>query len=104
MKSYGPNKATEFTKKQINVIYGKAKGGELHLEKWLVSRLYDMADFYGQDYSGEAEREERYILRALEQVFSGNVAAAQETLDNYKDSCLNSFTTNYLNKLDRTII
>lgn len=29
MKSYGDKKATEFSKKQINVVFGKAKAGEL---------------------------------------------------------------------------
>lgn len=35
MKNYGAMKATEFTRKQIGVIYSKAKKGELKIEKWL---------------------------------------------------------------------
>lgn len=33
MRNYGANKATEFTKKQIGVIYRMAKNGELKVEK-----------------------------------------------------------------------
>lgn len=32
MKRYGSNKTTEFTKKQISVIYSKAKSEELKVE------------------------------------------------------------------------
>lgn len=104
MKSYGPNKATSFSRKQIGVIYRNAKEGNLHLEKWLVSRLYDMADFYGADYNGSVELEERYILAAIDAVFGDDLAKAQEKLDNYRDHCLTHFTQSYTEKLDRTII
>ena len=46
MKNYGANKATEFSKKQISVIYGMAKRVELKVEKWVMSDLYDLADYY----------------------------------------------------------
>ena len=42
MKVYGTYFATEFTKKQINVIYGKAKNGELKVEKWFIRDLYEL--------------------------------------------------------------
>ena len=39
MRNYGANKATEFTKKQINVIFAKAKAGELKVESWIMKKL-----------------------------------------------------------------
>ena len=69
MKEYGANKATEFSKKQISVIYSKAKNGELKVEKWYMSRLYDLAEYYGYDYNRSVEFEERSILKIIESVF-----------------------------------
>ena len=36
MKQYGANKATEFTKKQIGVIFANAKSGNLKIENWVI--------------------------------------------------------------------
>ncbi len=36
MIQYGANKATEFSKKQIGVIFGMAKRGELKVEKFIM--------------------------------------------------------------------
>lgn len=57
MRRYGMNQATEFSKKQISVIYGKAKAGQLKIEKWLISRFYDLADFYGIDWNRGIEKD-----------------------------------------------
>ena len=47
MKQKGPYKSTEFTRKQINVLYGKAKSGELKVEKWVMKEFYDLAEYRG---------------------------------------------------------
>jgi hypothetical protein len=39
MKQYGYQKATEFSKGQISVIYGKAKRGELKVELFLLTTM-----------------------------------------------------------------
>lgn len=80
MKQYGAMKATEFTKKQISVVYAKAKKGELKVEKWIMSEMYDLADFYNYD-NGSVEFSERIILCILRAVFAGDNEAAQANID-----------------------
>ena len=86
MKTYGANKATEFSRKQISVIYGMAKRAELKVEKWVMSELYDLADYYGFDDNGTVERAEFKIIAILSDIFSGNVTEAQAKIDEYTTS------------------
>lgn len=83
MKAYGANKATEFTKKQIGVIFANAKNGNLKVEKWVMSRMYDLAEYYGYDSNGSVAEEEVVILNILEAVFAKNTAKAQKSIDEY---------------------
>lgn len=61
MKQYGLMKATEFTKKQVNVIFAKAKHGELKVEKWFISELYTLADYYNYDDNRSANAAKRKL-------------------------------------------
>ena len=83
MKRYGMNQTTEFTKKQINVVYVKAKNGELKVEKWVIEEMYELADFYGIDYNKSVERDEQTILKILETMFAGEIEECQEEIDWY---------------------
>ncbi len=85
MKQYGARKATEFTRKQIGVIYGKAKRQELKVEKWIMSEFYDLADYYGYDDNRTVEDREVDILRILEAVFAGDNVKAQELIDSFTE-------------------
>ena len=81
MKNYGAKKATEISKKQIGMIYAKAKSGELKVERWYMSELYDLADYYGYDDNGSAAEHESIVLRILEAAFSGDTEKTQELID-----------------------
>lgn len=83
MKNYGANKATEFTKKQIGVIYRAAKNGKIKIEKWAMSEMYDLSDYYGYDNNGSVAEREGMILRILDNLFDGNIETAQEWIDRY---------------------
>ena len=83
MKRYGANKATEFTRKQINVIFAKAKSGEIKIEKWVIADFYSMADYYGYDDNGNAEESEHDILEIIEAVFANDIEKALKLIDNY---------------------
>lgn len=85
MKRYGANKATEFTRKQINVLYSLAKQGELKIEKWVMSEFYDLSDYYGYDDNGSIERCEQQIKQILDFVFSENMEGAQEAINEYTE-------------------
>ena len=85
MKQYGANKATEFTKKQIGVIFANAKNGNLKVENWVIKDFYKLADYYGYDYNKSAEQCEAEILKILEKVFDGNFSEAQELIDEYTE-------------------
>lgn len=85
MKRYGYMKATEFTKKQIGVIYRLAKTGELKVEKWVISEFYVLADYYGYDYNGSVESCETSILKILDAVFAKDLAETQERINEYTE-------------------
>ena len=102
MKQYGAKKATEFTRAQINVIFAKAKSGELKVEKWFIGDLYNLAEFYGYDDNGNAEREERAVLQILRAVFENDNAEAQRLINLTADSWFDAYSSKYQKKLNRT--
>ena len=104
MKNYGGRKATEFTKKQVSVVYGAAKRGELKVEKWYMSHLYNLADFYGYDDNGTAATNESYVLPILNAVFAGEMEAAQELIDQDTERVFETYTKKYRDAFDRTIV
>lgn len=104
MKAYGANRATEFSKKQISVIYSKAKNGELKVEKWYMSRLYDLAEYYGYDYNRSVEFEERSILKIIENVFSNNIEEAQKMIDFQTEDVLKLLSKKYRESADRSFV
>lgn len=104
MKRYGMMKATEFTKKQINVIYAKAKSGELAVERWFLKKMYDLADYYSYDYNGSAAREEGNVLRILESVFANDIEEAQKKIDWTTKSWLDEYTDKCKAAFDRSLV
>lgn len=87
MQTYGMNKTTEFTKKQISVIYGKAKNGELKVEKWVIKELYDLADYYGYDDNKSVEEREQKIMNIINKMFNGE--NVQELINEYTEKNYN---------------
>lgn len=81
MKQYGRNKATEFSRKQIGVVYRSAKNGDLKVEKWVMNKFYDLADYYGYDDNRSVERNEEIILKVLDGIFSGDFEETQKWID-----------------------
>lgn len=104
MRSYGANKATEFTKKQINVIFAKAKAGELKVESWIMKDFYNLADYYGYDDNGAVERAEQKVKDIIEAAFAGDIEKAQKGIDAYTESELNSLTDKRKAEIDRSLI
>lgn len=103
MKQYGSCKATEFTKKQINLIYGKAKSGELKVEKWFINQLYNLADYYGYDDNRSVERDERTVKEILQAVFENNNAKAQKLIEETANDWFANYGRKTQAKCDRTI-
>lgn len=84
MKTYGNGmKATEISKKQVNVIWAKAKAGELKVEKWIMKDFYDIADFYGYDYNGSVASDESTLKKIIDKMFAGALSEAQTMIDEY---------------------
>ena len=105
MKTYGRGlKATQFTKKQVNVLYAKAKKGELKIEKFYIKNLYDLAEYYGYDSNNIVAEEEAGVLLILDSVFSGNLEEAQERIDSDTERLYNSLAYRYQKKADRSLI
>lgn len=103
MKQYGAMFATEFTKKQISVIYSKAKAGELKIEKWFMSELYNLADFYGYDSNRSVARTEIEVKNILEAVFAGDTEKAQQLINKYTSAWYNAYGRKTQAKCDRTV-
>lgn len=104
MKQYGAMKATEFTKKQINVIFRMAKNGELKVQKFVINDMYNLADFYGYDDNKNAERSEVKIMNILDNVFSGNVEKSQDLIDEYTEWLFGNLSMKYQQKADRALV
>lgn len=104
MKSYGAMKATEFTRKQIGVIFGMAKRNELKVEKFIISNLYDLADFYGYDDNGSVAANERKIKDILDNVFAGNMEKAQMLINEYTEFHFNHLGRNAQKNADRELV
>lgn len=103
MKQYGSNFATEFTKKQISVIYSKAKSGELNVEKWFMSELYELADYYGHDYNRSVARQEANVKEIFDSVFGGKTEEAQKLIDSCANNWFSKFSFKNQNKCDRNV-
>ena len=104
MKTYGTNKATEFTKKQINVVFAKAKNGELKVEKWYIQHLYELADYYGYDYNRSVEDEERFIKEILDSVFANDIKKAQSLIDSQTEKIFNLLSRKNRENADRSFV
>lgn len=104
MLNRGFNKITEFTKKQIGVLYKLGKSKELKIEKWVIEDFYNLADYYGYDDNGSIEKRERRILLILDNVFSNNLEAAQEQIDNYTETTFETLTRARQQGSDRSYI
>lgn len=104
MKRYGAMKATEFTKKQINVIFAKAKNQELKVEKWVISDFYNLADYYGYDSNMSVEAAERDIKEIIETIFAGNLEKTQELINDYTERTWNLLSIKRQKKSDRSYL
>ena len=104
MRQYGNGmKATEFSKKQISVIYAMAKKGELKVEKWYMNYLYDLAEYYGHDDNGSVELTERHINRMLEKVLAHDIEGAQKDITWHTEHEYNLFGRKTKANCDRTV-
>lgn len=104
MKQYGMNKATEFTRKQIGVIYAAAKRGDLKVEKWVVNEFYDLADYYGYDDNRMVEFAEKKILMILDAIFGKDMGRAQELINLYTETEMEGLSASKAAKLNRALV
>jgi len=104
MKTYGARKATEFTRKQIGVVYRMAKAGDLKVEQWIMSEFYDLADYYGYDDNGSVAASEARILEILEKVFAGKAEEAQALIDQYTANTLELISRKRKDSINRNYI
>lgn len=98
---YGAYKKAGFTKKHIGVLYSKAKNGQLKIEKWVMSKLYDMTDYFGYDDNRTFEKDAQSVANILNLVFEGNDKEAQEQIDFMSNSWYQSMSRKYQEKIDR---
>lgn len=104
MKQYGAKFATDISKKQVNVIFAKAKAGELKIEKWFIQELYDMADYYGYDDNRSVAYWEAKVKAIITAVFDGELDRAQGLIDDAQSSMFASFSKKNQEKCDRSLV
>jgi len=104
MKAYGANKATEFTKKQIGVIFANVKNGNLKVEKWVMSRMYDLAEYYGYDDNHSVAEEESDILNILQAVFEKNMEKAQKLINEYTEDIFSRLSRRNQQKCNHAVV
>lgn len=86
-------KTTEVSRKQINVLFAKAKCGELNIKKWIMNDFYNIADYKGYDDNGSIADDERSILRIIQEVFNGTIEKTQDLIDTYTEETYNRLGT-----------
>lgn len=102
MKRYGQNKATEITRKQVNIVFAKAKTGELKVEKWMMKRLYELADYYGYDDNGSIEQQETDAKEIINSIFeNGNT---QDIINTKQEKWLKRLGLKEAKEIDRNYI
>ena len=87
----------KITRKQIDVIFSKAKAGELNVEKWMMKTLYGLSDMKDLPYTTYVE-----IKHILDDVFSGNISNAQRLINEMTEE---EYKKVYkYNELDRNMV
>lgn len=104
MKQYGARYATEFTKKQIGVIYRMAKTGDLKVEQWIMNEFYNLADYYGYDDNRSVADSERDVLRILDKVFAGETEEAQTLIDEFTADLFEHISTKRQTQVKRQFV
>lgn len=102
MKQYGFYKATEFGKRDIGLIYKKAKNGVLKVEKWFMSALYDLAEYYGTDSNRNVEDRETKVKKIITAVQNDKDDEAQELITAMANNMFESYGRKTQQKCDRT--
>lgn len=104
MRQYGAKKATEFTNKQIGVIFGMAKRNELQVEKWVMREFYNLAEYYGYDDNRSVEASERKIMNILTAVFANELEEAQNLINEYTEKEFTLLSNKNQKACDRTYV
>lgn len=104
MRQYGAKKATEFTRKQIGVIFAAAKRGDLKVEKWVISEFYNLSEYYGYDDNRSVEASEAKILKILDAVFAKDMESAQSLIDEYTEKEFSLLSRKNQQNADREIL
>lgn len=104
MKQYGSKFSTEFTKKQIGVLYYKAKDGVYNVEKWFMAELYNAADYYGYDDNRSMATFESCVKTILDLMFEGKEEECQSAIDTLTEKTFNQYSTKISKKFDRNMV
>lgn len=104
MKQYGAFFATEFSKKQVNVIYAKAKCGDLKVEKWFINELYTLSDYYGYDSNRSVASQELDVKSIIKAVFENDIINAQDIINTTEDKWYSLMSRKNQEKCCRDII
>ena len=96
--------SSSISKKQVNVIFAKAKAGELKIERWVMRDFYSIVNFDGIDWNGSTARLSDDVSRILDNIFEGNIEKAQSRIDFYTKSTFDGYTDKGKATLQRELV
>lgn len=100
MKIYANGmKSSNIKKSDLAPLYKKAKAGDVQVEKWFMSKMYDLAGFYGYDDNCTMQRFENRIERIL-----SAKDELQTVINEMTELTLQEYTLKYQSKFDRSFV
>lgn len=95
---------SRLTRKQVNVVYANAKKGNIRVEKWMISQMYELADETEQiiDWNGSIGSKLDKCRMILDAIFANDYEKAQRIIDWAFD--INLYGRKTVERIDRTVI
>lgn len=95
---------SSITRKQVNVLFAKAKAGELKIERFAISAMYDLADGYFWEAGESMKEDEKNVKAAVNNVFNGKMSAAQDRINKYTAEIFGRCTEKKQAELNRAYV
>lgn len=105
MKAYANGmKSSTVSRKQVGVLYGMAKRGEVKIEKFVMADFYDISDYYGYDDNRTLENDESSLKEMINLAFEKKYDELQEAVDKYSEKLFHSFSKKRQQESDRSLV
>lgn len=105
MKAYANGmKSSTISRKQVGVLYGMAKRGEVKIEKFVMADFYNIADYYGYDDNRTLENDESSLKEMINLAFEKKYDELQEAVNKYSEKLFHGFSKKRQQESDRSLV